>query len=103
MSASEFFVFTLAVAAFVGIVVNVVNSQNRDRRALEKSIDNLAGEIEKLEFKLKSLASVAKFKQSENAEKIANIESFLSIHSGYPKRQPGNDSGDDFARFSDFT
>ncbi|MCT7948288.1 hypothetical protein NG798_00580 [Ancylothrix sp. C2] len=104
MSATEFFAFIVGAAAVVTIIVNIVNAQHRNKRDLEKSIDNLATEINNLEFKLKSLASIAKFKQAENASKIADIEGFLSVHHGYIKRQSTNDSGDDFTRaFSDFT
>lgn len=94
----EFFVFVIGLGTVITMIIKVSNYQNDLKREMEKKTDQLKNRVEKLNFKINTLAITAKSKQDLNAARINNIEKFLEKNHGYAIREdlPTANSGADF-------
>lgn len=109
---SETIVLLVGLGTLGGMIIKVSNSLNNTKRDLEKLIEK--GEIrheknnakieqisEKTNAKIEQIVVVMKFKHDQNADRITNIENFLSSKHNYGIRVVNSDSRGDFDKLID--
>lgn len=98
---SEMVVLLVGMGTLTGMLLKVSNKLNDTKRELERSIEK--GEIrhEKTSAKIEQIVVVMKFKHDQNADRITNIENFLSSKHNYGIRVINSDSRGDFDKLID--
>lgn len=109
---SETIVLLVGLGTLGGMIIKVSNSLNNTKRDLEKLIER--GEIryektsakieqisEKTNARIEQIVVVMKFKHDQNADRITNIENFLSSKHNYGIRVINSDSRGDFDKLID--
>ena len=104
---SEMVVLLVGMGTLTGMLLKVSNKLNDTKRELERSIEK--GEIrhertnakidqinEKTNAKIENVVVVFKFKHDQNADRLTNIENFLSSKHNYGIRVINSDSRGDF-------
>lgn len=94
----EFLVLVIGLGSVVTMIVKVSNYQNDLKRDFDKSMDKVNNKLDKLNFKINTLAITAKTKQDLNSSRITTVEKFLEKNAGYSIRVdlPTTHSGADF-------